>query len=569
MREAKVTLPEGMEIAPGAANWIGTCSDEQVGFHQEVDANCPDNSKLGTATITSPALSTPIDGELYQRAPSAGHQFGLWLVADALGLHIKLPGELQPDPSTGRLTATFTDLPQVPASEIDLSVWGGPRAPLENPDHCGTFVTDYTLLPHSNDPAVSGKSQMTIDQGCDQGFSPSLSAGVTEPVAGNFSPLIIDLTKPDGQQNLRGFELMLPDGELAMINGVPLCPDTAAVSGACPADSRIGSVTAAAGPGPEPFWVPGVGKPQPTVYLAGPYKGEPFSVVTVAPAQAGPFDLGNVVIRSGLGLDPDTNRGIVKADPLPQFFEGVGLAYRHLHVVIDRPNFTLNPTDCSPLEVNSSVASIAGALAHPSAPLQVRDCQALKFKPKLTLKLAGGTKRADYPALTAVLKARSGDANIAKTSVALPHSEFLAQEHIGTICTRKQFAVDQCPKGSVYGKAKVWTPLLAKPLSGSVYLRSSDHPLPDVVVALDGEFDANLVGRIDSKNGGIRATFESVPDAPVTKFVLKMRGGKKGLFTNSTDICSKPNRAIVRMTAQNGRTLDQRPALEAIGCRKR
>jgi hypothetical protein len=569
MREAKVTLPEGMQIAAGAANWIGTCSDEQVGFHREVDAQCPDSSKLGTATITSPALSTPIQGSLYQRTPSAGHQFGLWLVADALGLHVKLPGELQPDPVTGRLSASFTDLPQVPTSEIDLNVWGGSRAPLQNPDHCGTYVTNYSFAPHSDDPAVSGQSQMTIDEGCGQGFDPSLSAGVTEPVAGKFSPLIIDLTKPDGQQNLRGFELELPDGELAKLKGVPLCPDSAAASGACPAASKIGSVTAAAGPGPEPFWVPGAGKPQPTVYLAGPYKGSPFSVVTVAPAQAGPFDLGSVVIRSGLGLNPDTNRGVIKADPLPQFFEGVGLTYRRLHVVVDRPGFSLNPTDCSRLEVSSNVSSTTGTTAHPSAPFQVGGCKRLKFKPKLSLKLTGGTKRADYPALTAVLQARKGDANIAKTSVALPHSEFLAQEHIGTICTRKQFAVDQCPKGSVYGRGKVWTPLLAKPLSGPVYLRSSNHPLPDLVVALGGELDVNLVGRIDSKNGGIRATFETVPDAPVTKFVLKMRGGKKSLFINSTDICVGKHRATVQMGAQNGRKVDLRPKLKAPKCNRR
>jgi hypothetical protein len=569
MREARVTLPEGMQIAAGAANWIGTCSDGQVGFHEEVDAVCPDSSKLGTATITSPALSVPIEGNLYQRTPSPGHQFGLWLVSDQLGLHIKLPGELRPDPSTGRLTAVFTDLPQVPVEEIDLNVWGGPRAPLENPDHCGTFVTDFTFSPHSDDPAVSGQSQMQITEGCIQGFDPKLSAGVTNPVAGKFSPLIVDLAKADGQQNLRGFELKLPDGELAKIKGVPLCPDAAATSGACPADSSIGSVTAAAGPGPEPFWVPAPGKPQPTVYLAGPYKGDPFSVVTVAPAQAGPFDLGNLVVRSSLGLDPDTNRAVVKADPLPQFFEGVGLTYRRLHIVVDRPGFSLNPTDCSKLKVDSNVTSTQGAVAHPAAPFQLEGCKKLKFKPKLTLKLAGGTKRASYPALTAILKARKGDANIAKTSVALPHSEFLAQEHIGTICTRKQFAVDKCPKGSIYGKAKAWTPLLAKPLSGPVYLRSSNHLLPDLVVALGGELNVNLDGRIDSKHGGIRASFEAVPDAPVTKFVLTMRGGSKSLLTNSTDICAGKHQATVRMAAQNGRTFSSRPALVVKSCGKR
>jgi hypothetical protein len=569
MREARVTLPAGMQIAAGAANWIGTCSDEQVGLHEEVDAACPNNSKLGAATITSPALPEPLEGNLYQRTPSPGHQFGLWLVADDLGLHVKVPGELVPDSGTGRLTAVFTDLPQVPVEEIDFHVWGGDRAPLQNPDRCGTYTTNYSFSPHSNDPAVSGQSQLTIDAGCGQGFDPKLEAGVTGPVAGKFSPLIVDLTKGDGQQNLRGFTLTLPDGELAKLKGVPLCPDAAAVSGACPADSAIGHLTAASGPGTEPLWVPQPGKLTPRLFLAGPYQESPFSIVAVVPAQAGPFDLGSVVVRSGLGLDPDSNRAVVKADSLPQFFEGVGLTYRRLHVVVDRPGFSLNPTDCRAMRTNSTVTSTQDAVAHPASSFQVHGCKRLKFKPMLSLKLKGGTKRGQYPALTAILKARKGDANIGKVSVALPHSEFLAQEHIGTICTRKQFAADRCPTRSVYGTAKAFTPLLAKPLEGPVYLRSSDHPLPDLVAALGGELDVNLAGRIDSVSGGIRTTFEAVPDAPVTKFVLRMRGRAKSLLVNSTDTCLRGHRAQIAVRAQNGRALSFGSPLRSGGCGSR
>ncbi|HSC55658.1 MAG TPA: hypothetical protein VLC51_00555, partial [Nitrospira sp.] len=428
-------------------------------------------------------------------------------------------------------------------------------------------TTDFSFAPHSQDPVATGQSQMTIDAGCDQGFSPTLHAGVTEPVAGKFSPFVFDLAKDDGQQAMRGFELKLPDGELAKLKGVPLCPDAAAQGGSCPSDSAIGHLVAATGPGPEPLWVPQPGRGEPYVYLAGPYAGSPFSIVTEVPAQAGPFDLGTVVVRSGLGLDPDTNRAVVKADPLPQFFEGVGLTYRRLHVVVDRPGFSLNPTDCREMHVDSTITSTQGAVAHPAARFKIDGCKRLKFKPSLKLKLKGGTERGQYPALTAVLKGRKGDANIASTSVALPHSEFLAQEHIGTICTRKQFAVDKCPKRSVYGRAKVWTPLLAKPLEGPVYLRSSNHPLPDLVAALGGELEVNLAGRIDStKAGGIRTTFEAVPDAPVTKFVLKVNGGAKGLLVNSTDICRGGHRSRVKMQAQNGRESDLRPRLTTNGC---
>ena len=434
--------------------------------------------------------------------------------------------------------------------------------------HPTTYGTAYSFAPHSNDPAVTGSAQMTIDEGCgDRGFAPQLKGGATDPRAGHFSPFVLDLVREDREQDLAGFEVTLPDGELAKLKGVPLCPDAAAAAGACPAESAIGSLAAASGPGPAPLWIPQPGKPQPAVYLAGSYKGAPYSVVAVVPAQAGPFDLGNVVSRSALRLDPETARATVATDPLPQIIEGVPISYRRLHVLVDRPGFMLNPTDCSEQKITSTIASIQGTVAHPSVRFQVDGCKALKFKPKLSLKLRGGTRRSDYPALISVLRARAHDANLGDISVALPHSEFLAQEHIGTICTRVQFAAGKCPKRSVYGKVKAWTPLLDKPLKGPVYLRSSDHPLPDLVLSLRGAVDLAIPGRIDSKHGGIRVSFETVPDAPVSKVVLQMKGGAKGLLTNSTNICLRRHRATIAMAAQNGRTFSARPVLE-VSCRK-
>lgn len=567
MREARVTLPEGMTIAAGAADGLEACSAAQVGLQEEVDAACPDASKLGAVTIISPALPEPLHGALYQRTPEPGHLFRLWLVTDELGLHVKLPGEIKADPATGQLTAVFSDLPQVPVEQIILDVWGGPRAPLKNPDSCGTYATTYTFTPHSNDPSVSSQSQMTIDQGCNSdGFSPTLHAGVTNPVAGAFSPLIVDIAQQDSEQNLRALTITLPKGELAKLAGVSLCSDTLAATGSCPESSKIGFLTVAVGPGPAPLWLPQPGKSPTAVYLAGPYKGAPFSVVTVVPAQAGPFNLGNVVVRSALDVDPETARATVNTDPLPQFIEGVPAIYRRVHAVVDRPDFSLNPTNCSELQTTSVITSAKGAAATPSSRFQVDGCKTLAFKPKLTLDLKGGTKRGDYPALIATVNPRLGDANIREVSAALPHSEFLAQEHIVTICTRVRFAAKTCPKGSIYGKAKAFTPLLDQPLEGPVYLRSSNNPLPDLVVALGGQLDIDLVGRIDSHNGGIRTTFSEVPDAPVTKFILTMRGGAKGLLVNSRNICRDRNRATVKMRAQNGRTQNSRPMLRNSAC---
>lgn len=570
MREAKVTLPEGMAISSSGADGLAACSDEEVHFHQELDAQCPDASKLGTATIASPALPRPLQGTLYQRTPQGkGHLFGLWLVSDDLGLHVKIPGEIEPDPNTGQLTAVFSGLPQVPVEEIDFDIWGGPRAPLKNPDSCGTYSTAFSFAPHSNDPPVTGQTQMTIDEGCGTpGFSPRLRGGATKPVAGAFSPFLLDLSREDGEQNLAGFEVTLPKGELAKLKGVQLCPEAQAATGGCPAASRVGSLVTAAGPGPDPLWLPQPGKAQPAVYLAGPYKGAPYSIVAVVPAQAGPFDLGNVVARSALAVDPETAQVTVRTDPLPQFVEGVPVIYRRLHALIDRPEFSLNPTNCSEQQITSSVSSTAGTIAHPADRFQVDRCKALGFKPELSLRLKGGTERGDYPALKATFKARKGDANLSEVAVTLPHTEFLAQEHIVTICTRVRFAAHDCPKGSVYGRAKAWTPLLDQPLEGPVYLRSNPaHELPDLVMDLRGQIEVVVPARIDSVNQGIRARFEAVPDAPISKVVLRMRGGKKSLLVNSADLCARKHRAVAEMRAENGRRASLRRVLQ-VKCRK-
>jgi hypothetical protein len=564
VKDAAVTLPEGMTISTGAADGLEACSASQVGFEEDVESDCPEAAKLGSATFVSPALPRAMHGAVYQRDPEPGHLFRIWLVSDEFGVHLKLPGEIHADSQTGQLTTVFHETPQLPVETIELELKGGARAPLKNPEDCGTYATKYELTPWSGSPPVVGESQMTIDEGCGSagGFSPKLSAGVTNPVAGSYSPLVVQLTREDGEENIGSFNLTLPPGQLAKLAGVPLCPEAAAPTGACPAGSQIGSVAVASGAGPQPLWIPQPGKAPATVYLAGSYKGAPYSVITKVPAQAGPFDLGVVAVRSALYVNPDTAQATVRTDDLPQILEGVPVLYRTLHVSINRDQFALAPTNCKEMSVDATVASTHGAVAHPSDRFQVGECAALKFVPSLKLRLKGGTKRAQYPALTATLKTHKGEANIRKASVALPHSEFLAQEHINTICTRVQFSEDKCPKGSVYGKVRATTPLLGQPLEGLVYLRSSSNPLPDLVVALRGQIDINLVGRIDSVNGGIRTTFSGVPDAPVTKFVLRMKGGAKGLIVNSTDICQTKHRATVKMDGQNGKVHDSHPVLK-------
>jgi len=358
----------------------------------------------------------------------------------------------------------------------------------------------------------------------------------------------------------------MPPGLSGYLKGIPRCPDgtLAGISGAlgtgaaqiaapsCPAASQVGVVSVGAGAGPNPFYA-NTGK----VYLAGPYKGAPLSIAVVAPAVAGPFDLGNVVVRNALQVNPQTAQITVQSDPIPTILHGLLLDVRDVRVEVNRPNFILAPTNCEPMAITAQLSSPSGASAQVSNRFQVGGCENLKFKPNLKLRLHGKTNRGAYQRLEATLTAKPGEANIGRTSVNFPPSTFLAQEHIRTVCTRVQFAADQCPKGSIYGKATATTPLIEEQLTGTVYLRSSSNPLPDLVVALKGPdslpIEIELAGRNDSKNGGIRNTFDVVPDAPVSKFRLELQGGKKSLIVNSRNLCKSTQRATVKMTGQNGR----------------
>jgi hypothetical protein len=596
LRDARVSLPTGVTVNPASANGLAGCTPAQVGLTSPVGAapvgfdsapaRCPDASKVGTVEIQTPLLDHPLEGAAYVASQSNnpfGSLLALYIAVDdpQTGVVVKLAGEVVPDPVSGQLTTTFSNNPQIPFEQLTVALFDGPRAPLRTPSTCGTYTTATDLKPWSapeSGPDETPSDSFAVSAAPGGGpcsdsegglpHRPAFSAGTLVPVAGAFSTLATRLKRDDGSQLLKGVTVALPPGLLGRLAGVAYCPPAAiAVAGAksgteekgnpsCPASSEVGSVVAGAGAGPSPIHVQG------KVYLAGPYKGAPLSLVIVTPGVAGPFDLGTVVVRARLQVDPETAQVTVESDPLPTILQGIPLDIRSISVSADRPHFTLNPTNCESKSVRGEAISAAGLTAPLSDRFQVGGCRGLDFRPRLQTRLFGGTKRSQNPRFRAVLRPRPGEANIARTVVTLPHSEFLDQNHIRTVCTRVQFAVDQCPPGSIYGKARAFTPLLDQPLEGPVYLRSSDNNLPDLVVALRGQVDLNLVGRIDSAKGGIRTSFEGVPDAPVSKFVLTMRGGKRGLLVNSRDICGHPSFSKVDFGGQNGKTSRIKPRLK-------
>ena len=593
---AKITFPEGMTINAAAAEGLSACTLAQVKLHSNAADECPSSSRVGQIEIETPLIRETLHGSIYLAAQNDNpfnSTLGLYMVFSSArdGVTVKVAGKVVPDPATGQLVSTFTENPEWPFSRLALHFNQGPRAPLVNPPKCGTYAIRAEFSPWSAanpanptpDEIVTDNSKYKVTQGpngapCPDGnLTPKLKAGLTDPTAGAKSPFVLSLSREDGSQRFTALDIANPKGLTAYLKGIDICPDSAlatvspaegAGSGeiahpSCPANSLVGTAEAGAGSGPDPFYVK-TGK----VYLAGPYKGAPISLAIITPAVAGPYDLGNVLVRTPLYIDPTSAQVRAVSDPIPTALHGIALDIRDIRVALNRPHFTAAPTNCEASSVDATVTGEAGATAKVSNRFQVGGCENLGFKPKLSFRLFGGTKRGAHPKFRATLTPRPGDANLAAASVALPHSEFLDQAHIKTVCTRVQFAAGQCPAGSIYGEATATTPILDGPVSGPVYLRSSSNQLPDLVVALKGPdtqpIEIEVAGRIDSINGGIRSSFEVVPDQPVSSFTLTMRGCKKGLLVNSRDLCAtgKAARATARLVGQNAKSLETRPKLK-------
>jgi hypothetical protein len=595
-KKAEVTLPVGVTVNPSQAEGLGVCSKEDLARETAFSGpnqGCPETSKIGTITATSPLLKEIAEGSLYIAKPREnpfGTLIALYLVLKIpeRGIVVKLAAKVTPDRETGQLVTTIDDIPQLPVSSFELHFREGARSPLVTPPTCGTYESTarFTSWAAPEKPVVTHPT-FEINRGVNGGpcpsggvqpFHPGFTAGAINNNAGSFSPYYLRLTRGDGEQDLTKFSTTLPSGAVAKLAGVSQCSDVSIeaakvrtgreeqANSSCPASSEIGHVLGGAGVGSVLTYAAG------RLFLAGPYQGDPLSVVAIVPAVAGPFDVGTIVTRQALTLDPETGEAQVDgshSDPIPHILAGIPLKVRDIRANVDRPEFTLNPTSCDRekfkaelwgggLDVFSSADDSPVSL---TSRFQAANCSLLGFKPRLSLKLSGGTRRGSFPALRAVLRPRPGDANLASAQVTLPRSAFIEQAHFRTVCTRVQFGAHQCPAGAVYGHIRAFSPLLDNPLEGPVYLRSSSHQLPDLVFALHGIVDVNVVGRVDSVHGRLRSSFESTPDVPVSKVVLQMQGGKKSLIVNSTNLCAADNRAAVNFTGQNGKTYDFNPVV--------
>ena len=583
IRSAIVTLPQGFTINPDAADGQSACSDVDANFGSEAAAACPDNAKIGTFSIGTPALDGRLNGSIYIGAPQPGEQYRLFLIADGFGIHTKHLAIFRPDPVSGQLTALIEDLPQLPFDDFQLHLFASDRGLIATPTRCGIFQVVANFYPWNDSLADQTSRQlMSIDSGpggviCPgrpRPFKPRLVAGTTDPTAGGYSSFSLQLDRDDGDQFLGDLTFRMPPGFTGSLRGIRYCPeaDIAAassklgrveqVSPSCPSSAQIGTTNVAAGPGSHPFNAVG------RIYMAGPFKGAPLSLAAITPALAGPYDYGTQVVRVAVNVNPTNAQVFAVSDTVPSIVGGVPLRLRSIRVNLDRPNFIINPTNCDSMAVHSEGIGDEGSVVGFDSYFHSVNCFSLGFRPKMTVRQVGrkGTRRAANPELRFELRTRPGDANIKTLSVTLPSAFAIDQRHLGNLCSEKELAATQCAGRTAIGTASTTTPLLDAPISGPVYAVSGSGGLPRLAFILNGQ--VNLVPRAEtktlSKNGAgrLHTTVPVVPDAPIGRFSLTIFGGGTGYLANTRSLCAKAPIARIAYRGQNGRTHAQKIAVQ-------
>jgi hypothetical protein len=587
IRHAVVTLPKGLSVNPDAADGQTACSDDQANFDSEGVDECPETAKIGTFRIDTPALDEPLRGALYIGEPHPGNQYRLFMVASGFAIHAKVVADVHNDPSTGQVTFSVTDLPQVPFETFKVHLFASDRGLLATPTHCTIYKIDSLFSPWNDQLAPQpSEPDMGISRGptgrpCPgviRPFQPRLVAGMSNATAGAYSNFHLKLDREDGDQFLDKLGFRMPPGFTGYLKGIGYCPEAAIAQAAqklgraelaqpsCPASSQVGTTNVAAGPGYTPFHAVG------RMFLAGPIHGDPLSLAAITPALAGPYDYGTVVVRVGLNVDPITAQVTADSDPMPQIIGGIPIRMRSIQVNIDRDRFTINPTNCSNFRVDSEGIGDQGTSAAFSSPFHAVNCAALGFKPRMSIRLLGGkrhSKRSSNPSLRFDLRTRHGDANLKSIAVTLPKAFAIDQSHLGNICSKAQLASEKCAGRTPIGRVKTETPLLDKPLEGPAYAVSGFGKLPHVVFILAGQVTITPEAESSSVHGGhLRTVVPVIPDAPVGHFRLTVFGGKHGYIVNTRDLCIGKAVTNVAYVGQNGKHRTQNVVTKVGGCHR-
>lgn len=585
IRDTTVTLPSGLSISPSAGDGLAGCDDEQIDLSSGSLGSCPLASQIGTVKVTTPLLPEPLEGQVFLGTPhcdpcttadaSDGNMYRIFLQFEGAGVVIKQEGKIYTNSSTGQLTTTFKDIPQLPVSSVLLHFSSGLRASLATPQTCGTYTGTADLTPWSAPitPDATPVSQFNVDWDGRGGacpsvlpFSPEFSAGTSNPNAGQLSPLTVTFNREDREQDFSQIKVQTPPGLLGSLSSVPLCGEPQADLGTCSAASQIGEMTVAAGPGSHPYYQKGM------VYLTGPYRGAPFGLSIVVPTRAGPFNLGNVVVRATITVDPLTTALTVTTDPLPQILDGIPLRLRKTNVTINRPGFIFNPTDCAQLHITATISGSQGTQTPASAPFAVAGCAGLPFGPKFSVATSGKTSKVNGASLDAKLIFPSGpQSNIARVKVELPKQLPSRLTTLQKACPDSTFNANPaaCPAGSAIGAVQAVTPILPVKLRGPVYFVShGGAAFPNLVAVLQGYgVRVDLVGEtFISKKGITSSTFTNVPDVPVSSFELFLPQGRGSALAANGNLCKDKLVMPSQFIAQDGAQLKQSTPIQITGC---
>jgi uncharacterized repeat protein (TIGR01451 family) len=606
IQNTTVMLPEGFVINPGQAAGLQACQPSQDGLTTEAEKmrgeedngppSCPGASKVGTVKIKSPliegAAEKEFEGNVYV-LQSNPPELKLLVAASADGVNLKLVGVVHLDEQTGRLTTTFQGTPELPFTVFKLSFSGGPQAALDTPVQCGTYTTTADFTPWAS-PFVADfptNATFNITEGPGGGpcpsnplpFAPTMTAGSTTDQAGGFTNFSLLLQRADGQQRIERLQFKEPAGLAGLISSVPLCPEPQAAQGTCSASSHIGHSVVTSGPGPYPLVIPQPGEPEAPIYLTGPYEGAPFGLSIVTPVIAGPFNLGTIVTRARIAVDPRTAQITITTDPLPQIVKGVPTDLRSINAIIDRPNFLFNPTNCNPQEFTGIATSSQGTTAAIASHFGMGSCRSLVFKPRFSASASGKNSKAGGASLDVKVaypsEPQGSEANIARVKVDLPKQLPSRLTTLQKACTAAQFNTNPagCPAASVVGHAIVHTSVLPVPLEGPAYFVSNGgEAFPNLIMVLQGYgVTVDLVGdTFINKQGITSSTFKTVPDVPFNTFELTLpQGPNSALATNvpakaQYSLCGQKLTMPTELIAQNGAVINQATPIGINGCAK-
>jgi len=589
LQNTSVTLPPGMVISPGQANGLGACQFSEDGVGTTAPPSCPADSKVGTLEIETPLLPDKLEGNVYVLQSNPPH-LQLLVAASADDVNVKLVGNVSLNEATGQLTSTFSGTPQLPFTHFRLIFSGGAQAALTTPPSCGVYSSTSDFTPWSSpltpDFLAANAFALTagpVGSACRSPlpFAPSMIAGATTDQAGGFTAFSLLLSRGDGEQRIGGLQFKTPEGLLGMISKVPLCPEPQAAAGTCSSESQIGHTVVGAGAGPDPLYVPQAGQAPAPIYLTGPYRGAPFGLSIVVPVIAGPFNLGTVVVRAAIDVDPHTSRLTISTDPLPQILDGIPTDLRQINTVIDRPGFMFNPTSCAPMEFAGTAQSAQGTIAPISSHFQVGSCQSLKFKPDFRVSTSGKTSRANgasldakvvYPTGPLGANQASSQSNIASVKVDLPKQLPSRLTTLQKACTDAQFESNPagCPAASKIGVVKAVTPVLPVPLTGPVFFVShGGEAFPSLVAVLQGYgVRVDLLANTFIGKGITSSTFKQVPDVPIASFELYLPEGPYSALAANGNLCKSKLTMPTAFTAQNGAVIHQSTPIAVTGCPK-